>query len=229
SLGFLMDDRKTYTVIISDEDVKDKSDLAKFCIAHELGHLACGHVEEMIEVVLKGWGNNIIPGEYYNWRVLQEDEANVFAANMSLCSGNALIMSYLSDSQFNNNVVENLPKPPDYTPLVDLKDIDFRKQMRDELILRSLMKPPIPAICHALIETLSHYSGFSISDSGCCTVLTMLNRYSDGQFHHFPKQIFESLVRVLESVATPRNMETCGACADYAQSLCSEIGHPTAN
>jgi hypothetical protein len=162
AIGVNSDDRQKYIILVNPLDVEENSELVRLRVAHELGHLCCGHEEECRELAALNHGDIGGVGRLYSqYRQRSENEAEVFALNMLYARGPAVEREIMTDDEFSHQVVGGVPliaalgAEPGSEPLVSiLNSRGFRDRMRLRLREQGYLLAPRPVLCKALREIL---------------------------------------------------------------------------
>ncbi|MCX7044579.1 MAG: hypothetical protein NTX50_03700 [Candidatus Sumerlaeota bacterium] len=209
SFGFLLEDCSSYLILISQDDLLNKPHRARFSVGHELGHWAGRHVEELHYLVMNTLGNlNHQQDTYRQWRHIQEQEADLFAANLFYSVGPAILREVLSETDF-QRLVESIRHPDDHQLKPSIMNSPTeRVRIKDDLRRAGYIKPPIPILCHSLSD------------------IFQAERINSMQRNHVPRILYDEFRRRLESGETKPSGGLCDFCEDALAEMCNEEGHP---
>ncbi len=153
-----------FIIGVNPQDVLQAPVMVRLRIAHELGHLCCGHDEELLELMAWDKGDTAQPQGYSDYRQVSENEAEVFALNMLYARGGVVEREILADSEFNTQVINGIPliaalgTNPGMPNLASiLNQANFRERMRRKLRQQGYLLSPVPVLCKSLREVLPRF------------------------------------------------------------------------
>lgn len=156
AIGALTTSGNTFCIFVSREDVEHNPDMLRLRVAHELGHVVCGHVREGQYLSDHGLGDSGIPNSRYDqWRHTIEDEADVFSLNMFYAHGQVVERHIPSEQEYETKIgplfFDVRPPGSPRRPSL-LNEADFRKHVFRSLRQEGFVHPPLAILCHALVE-----------------------------------------------------------------------------
>lgn len=181
-------------------DSQSRSDISRFLVAHELGHLLCGHHEKHAALQEADRGNRSDP-KYQMEMEMMELEADLIACDMLFAVGETIERRIMSEKQYEESVGELSYHP--------INRIGLWKDVRRTLRSEGFIKPPVPILCQALVNVNGE------------------NPISTTSLQFLPKLIHSEYRKLLGCGENKPDGMVCSAfaCDDCGKGICSEDGH----
>lgn len=167
AVGGLVEDGQRYIILVNEQDYAQEKRIVRFRIAHELGHIACGHVAELDHMAEMGIGDASNPDTpYVVLRNVQEDEADVVAATLYYAYGEVVERRIPTETDFTSEIGDlkiSQWEGEDDANAVDRDSVlnhqDNRRLIRDTLRKNGYIRPPVAILCQTLRPFLHDRNG----------------------------------------------------------------------